>query len=228
MATPLNQEAEEVRGFFARERRRKKQDQKDYDLAGFESAPFDVRSLSVNVGGANYAQGDQFSILGGTFYQQSLGYVVSETGGVVDSVAVLDPGKYTVSPGAGAATSAITGIGVGLTVDVILSGLFDFGNVPQGGKSPNGLILPASGFFSFVHAAATLAGDIAITDETTGIVYPSADPGQAGGRVNIRRLFPEVHQIKIAAAPTAPLGQVNIFFRGPKSQMVQIGQAVIV
>ncbi len=41
MATPTGRPADEARGFFARVRRRKKQDQKDFDIAGHFATPFD-------------------------------------------------------------------------------------------------------------------------------------------------------------------------------------------
>ncbi len=41
MATPTGRPADEARGFFARVRRRKKQDQKDFDIAGLVASPHD-------------------------------------------------------------------------------------------------------------------------------------------------------------------------------------------
>ncbi len=41
MATPTGRPADEARGFFARVRRRKKQDQKDYDIDGLVASPHD-------------------------------------------------------------------------------------------------------------------------------------------------------------------------------------------
>jgi hypothetical protein len=40
MATPTGRPADEARGFFARVRRRKKQDQSDFDIAGHFATPF--------------------------------------------------------------------------------------------------------------------------------------------------------------------------------------------
>ncbi len=46
MATPTGPRAQEARGFFARVRRRKKQDQKDYDIAGLVASPHDFGSAA--------------------------------------------------------------------------------------------------------------------------------------------------------------------------------------
>lgn len=48
MATPTGRPAQEARGFFARVRRRKKQDQKDYDIAGLVASPFDFGAAAAN------------------------------------------------------------------------------------------------------------------------------------------------------------------------------------
>ncbi len=226
MATPTGSKADKARGYFARERRRKKQDQKDFDIAGFEPSPFRVMTLAVNVGGGGYAVGDEFLVSGGTFSVQCLGKVAAETLGVVTAVSVLIPGAYTVSPGAGAATIAQTGGGDDLlTVDVTLSALFDFGAVAAGGSSANVLTLPAAVEIALEHASATSAGDLGVLDDTTAVDYVSAEAGQAGGRVNIRRLFPESHEIRITRAVGAPAGAVAVYFRGPKSELIQIGEA---
>ncbi len=226
MATPIGSKADKARGYFARDRRRKKQNQTDFDIAGFAPAPFRILSLAVNVGGGGYAAGDEFLISGGTFDVQGRGYVVSEAAGVVTAVAVQIPGAYSVAPGAGSATVAQTGGGDdALTVDPTMSGLFDFGAVAAGGSSANLLTLPAALEIDLEINAITAAGDLGVLDVTTGVDYVSAEAGQSGGRVNIRRLFPEVHQIRISRAIGAPSGTVSVFFRGPKSQRVQIGTA---
>lgn len=46
MATPTGRPADEARGFFSRVRRRKKQDQKDFDIAGHFATPFDFGSAA--------------------------------------------------------------------------------------------------------------------------------------------------------------------------------------
>ena len=48
MATPTGRPADEARGFFARVRRRKKQDQKDFDIAGLVAAPHDFGSAAAS------------------------------------------------------------------------------------------------------------------------------------------------------------------------------------
>lgn len=226
MATPTGSAADKARGYFARERRRKKQDQKDFDIAGLAPPPFRIIGLAVNVGGGGYSAGDEFLITGGTFVIQARGYVVSEAAGVVTAVAIQIPGAYSVVFGAGAATVAQTGTGNDLlTVDPTFSGLFDFGAVAAGGSSANVLTLPAAAEFALEINAITAAGDLGILDVTTGVDYVSAEAGVSGGRVNIRRLFPAPHQIRITRALGAPAGTVGVFFRGPKSERIQIGTA---
>jgi hypothetical protein len=226
MATPTGPRATAARNWFARERRRSKQDQKDFDLAGFEAAPFRIIALAVNVGGGGYNVGDEFLISGGTFSIQGRGYVVSEAAGAVTAVAIQIAGAYTVTPGVGAATVAQTGGGNDLlTVDVTLSALFDFGAVAAGGSSANVLTLPASLEIALQINAATTAGDLGVLDTTDAIDYVSAEAGISGGRVNIRKRFKEAHAIRITRAAGAPAGAVLVFFRGPKSQLVQFGQA---
>ena len=226
MATPTGPRAEAARGFFARERRRSKQDQKDLFNAGFESSPFRIIALAVNVGGSGYAVGDTFLIVGGTFTIQGLGRVTAEAASVVTEVVIQVQGSYTVSPGVGAATVAQTGGGNdALTVDVTLSGLFDFGAVAAGGVSANVLTLPSSLEIALQINAATTAGDLGVNDDTDAIDYVSAEAGISGGRVNIRKRFKEAHAIRISRAIGAPAGAVLVFFRGPKSQLVQFGTA---
>lgn len=144
MATPTGPRANAARNWFARERRRIKQDQKDFDIAG-----------------------------------------------------LVGPGGTP----------------------------FDFGAVAAGGSSANVLTLPASAELALAINAATTAGDLGILDVTTGIDYVSAEDGISAGRINIRHLFREAHQIRITRAVGAPAGVVNVAFRGPKSQAVLIGTA---
>jgi len=226
MATPTGSRADNARGWFARERRRKKQDQKDFDLAGFEVAPFRIIALAVNAGGGGYNVGDEFLIAGGAFSIQGRGYVVAEVANVVTAIVIQVAGAYTVTPGAGAATVAQTGGGDDLlTVDVTLSTPFDFGAVAAGGSSANVLTLPADIAIALEINAASLAGDLGVLDVTAGVDYVSAEAGVSGGRVNIRHLFREPHQVRITRAIGAPAGAVIVYFRGPKSQLIQVGAA---
>ncbi len=48
MATPTGRPADEARGFFARVRRRKKQDQSDFDIAGHFATPFNFGAAIAN------------------------------------------------------------------------------------------------------------------------------------------------------------------------------------
>jgi hypothetical protein len=49
MATPTGSRAEAARQWYARERRRKKQDQKDFRIAGLVAAPHDFGSAAASV-----------------------------------------------------------------------------------------------------------------------------------------------------------------------------------
>ena len=144
MATPTGVRADAARNWFARERRRNKQDQKDFDIAGF------------------------------------------------------------VAPGGTP---------------------FDFGAVAAGGSSANLLTLPASLEIALEINAATTAGDLGVLDVTSSLDFVSAEAGISGGRVNIRHVFREAHEIRITRAAGAPAGTVLVFFRGPKSQLIQFGTA---
>ena len=144
MATPTGPRADAVRNWFARERRRIKQDQKDFDIAG-----------------------------------------------------LVPPGGTP----------------------------FDFGAVAAGGSSANVLTLAASLEIALQINAITTAGDLGVLDTTDSIDFVSAVAGVSGGRVNIRHQFKEAHAIRITRAIGAPAGAVLVFFRGPKSQLIQFGQA---
>lgn len=77
-----------------------------------------AQALAIGAGGTTYAVGDEFLILGGTG-SGGTGIVTAVAAGVVTAARVLDPGIYTVNPGAGSATS-----GAGddaLTVDTTLT-----------------------------------------------------------------------------------------------------------
>lgn len=141
MATPTGARASNARGWFARERRRTKQNQKDFDIAGHVATPF------------------------------------------------------------------------------------VFGAVAAGGSSANVLTLPADVELALEINAAIAAGGFGVLDVTDSITYVSAEAGISGGRVNIRHLFREPHQIRITRAIGAPAGAVVVYFRGPKSQLIQIGAA---
>jgi hypothetical protein len=210
--------------YYARKRRRKKQDQKAFALAGIEPAPFRIITLAVNVGGGGYNVGDEFLIAGGTFSIQGRGYVVAEVGNVVTAVAIQIAGAYTVTPGAGAATVAQTGGGDNLlTVDVTLSALFDFGAAAAGGSSANTLTLPADIKIAFEPSVALAAGDFGIENVSDAVTSRSADAAGIGAVVNMNPLYRQEKQIKIARAAGSPSATVKVYFRGPKSQFIQMG-----
>lgn len=63
-----------------------------------------AQALAVIAGGTGYSVGDVFSITAGTFSIQAFGIVDAVTAGVVDAAHVIEPGVYTVTPGAASAT----------------------------------------------------------------------------------------------------------------------------
>lgn len=229
MATPTGARADAARGYFARVRRRKKQDQKDFDTAGHAPAPFRVLLMAVNAGGSGYNVGDQFLIDGGTFYIQASGYVVAAPGGVVSTVAVLESGAYSTAPTNPLTTTNITGTGTGLQINATLSRPFGLGITPANGSSANGLVLPADCYLTLIHQTfATSAGNagMGILDETTGVLYRQAEPAAALGHVNFRHLFREGHTVKTYRNIVTPLGAVWVYFRGPKSQLIQVASTL--
>lgn len=54
MATPKSQEADQARGYFARERRRKLQDLSAFKTAGYVDAPFDFGTVPAGGNSANF------------------------------------------------------------------------------------------------------------------------------------------------------------------------------
>lgn len=77
-----------------------------------------IFGISLIGAGANYAQGDTFSIAGGT---GGTGVVDSVDGGGAVTGISLTAGGSGYASGSARATTALTGIGVGLTVDVTVA-----------------------------------------------------------------------------------------------------------
>lgn len=86
-----------------------------------------ANALAIAAGGTGYSVGDVFSITAGTFSDQGFGIVDAVSAGVVTAAHVLDPGTYTVNPGAASATvhvrikNGATPAGDNLTVDTTLT-----------------------------------------------------------------------------------------------------------
>jgi hypothetical protein len=212
--------------YYARKRRRKKQDQKAFALAGIEPPPFRIITLAATVTGQGYTVGDEFLITGGTFSIQGRGYVVATNGVFVTAVAIQIAGAYTGSgPGIGAATVAQTGGGDNtMTVDVTLSQLFSFGATAAGGSSANILTLPADAKIALrLENTTVAAGGFGVEDVTDGITYVNAEGFFLGGPANIRKLFRVDHQIRITRAIGTPNATCIVYFRGPKTSLIEIG-----
>lgn len=140
MATPTGTRANEARGYLARERRRIKQNQKDFDIAGLFAVPF------------------------------------------------------------------------------------DFGAMSAGQDSPNSLLLPADVKIAVQPSVAMVDFDIFIGNDFE--TYGGPGPYPAGGIVNLPQIFRKNQTIVMTSGDTAPAGTVTIYFRGPKSQVIQFGTVV--
>lgn len=73
-------------------------------------------SATIGAGGTGYATNDIVTVSGGTNTRAATFRVTGETGGVVDSVEVVDPGDYTAMPSNPASTTGGTGSGLTLTI----------------------------------------------------------------------------------------------------------------
>jgi hypothetical protein len=77
----------------------------------------DTHNATLNAAGTGYSVGDVLTVVGGTFTTAMTLVVLAETGGIIDEVAIIDSGVYTVLPGAGAATTVAPAGGTGATID---------------------------------------------------------------------------------------------------------------
>ena len=80
------------------------------------NGPLATATVHSGGGGSGYGVGDVFAIGGGGIGGQGL--VCTETGGAVSSIVVFSPGNGYATANA-VSTTAVTGSGVGLTVDVM-------------------------------------------------------------------------------------------------------------
>lgn len=78
-------------------------------------------TATVGAGGSGYAVGDIIKVSGGTFTYQATFKVLTISGSAVATVAVYEGGAYTVNPTNPAATTAVTGVGTGCTLNLSLS-----------------------------------------------------------------------------------------------------------
>lgn len=111
------------------------------NLTGYElsiaildaTTPFIVKALGnaismasavINAGGTAYSADDKLTCVGGTFTRACTIRVLTETGGVIDTVEVWDPGEYTVLP---TMTGVVTTGGNGdATVDLTQATLYGY------------------------------------------------------------------------------------------------------
>ena len=222
MATPRGPRANAARGFYARQRRRLKQDQEAYGIDGTEPPPFRILDLTVDAGGAGYAVGDRFTIDGGSPGIQPIGRVTAETGGVVDE-AVVEQGNYLVDPGASLPTTALSGGGAGLTIEPGLSDIHNFGNVAAG-DAPFPLLASSDTLIAFQPTVALGIGDFAINVQGFE-TFPNAEAVGANAIGVIRPLVLTGRTFTVTRGGSAPACTIAIFQR-LKSQRVQIGEVV--
>lgn len=100
---------------------------------------------------------------------------------------------------------------------------FDFGAAAAGGSSANSLVLPADIKIAFESTVALAAGDFGVENVSDAVTSRSAEAAGIGAVINMRPLFREQKEIRIARALGSPAASINVYFRGPKSQIVQIG-----
>lgn len=87
--------------------------------ASLEVATTEVRTATVNAVGTGYSNGDTVQLNTGTGDRGLFTVTTGESNTSVVSVAINDRGQFTVNPTlVGGATSAVTGSGSGLTLDV--------------------------------------------------------------------------------------------------------------
>lgn len=70
---------------------------------------------AVADGGSGYAAGEKITLTGGTAVAQAVLEVLTETAGAIDTVALVNPGKYTVVPTNPVAQGSSDGSGTGAT-----------------------------------------------------------------------------------------------------------------
>ena len=115
-------------------------------------------SATVAAGGAGYAIGDTITLTGGTFTTAIVLTVTGVAAGVVTTVAVSNPGLYSVDPANPVAQGATSGVGAGATFNVVwnVTGRrYDVNN--------NGVIDTQGGGANY------LPGDVAGTSATGGL-----------------------------------------------------------
>lgn len=75
-----------------------------------------VATVAVNNAGTGYTDGDVLTLVGGTFTVAAT-FTVAETGGIIDSLTLTNPGNYTVLPSITGAT-VTGGTGASATVNL--------------------------------------------------------------------------------------------------------------
>lgn len=101
---------------------------------------------------------------------------------------------------------------------------FDFGAMLVGQDSPNSLLLPADVNIAIGSTVALSTADVFIGDnaETWGIQTAII----AGAITDVPELFSKNQTIVVTRGDTAPAAVLELFFRGPKSELIKFGDCV--
>ncbi|HEX6826455.1 MAG TPA: hypothetical protein VF077_09085 [Nitrospiraceae bacterium] len=119
---------------------------------GTLTGALDTKNLVVNAGGAGYAAGDVGTINGGSGSGAQY-YVVATAGGVMTQLAIHGTntmGGSGYGPATGLATTAVSGAGAGLTVDLVMATGYFYGanagaGAVGGGYAVNDLVTMTGG-----------------------------------------------------------------------------------
>lgn len=101
---------------------------------------------------------------------------------------------------------------------------FDFGAMLIGQDSPNSLLLPADCQIAIGSTVALSTADYFIGDDLETWGFPAGVV--AGGVQNSPYYFKKDRTIVITRGDSAPSAVLEIFFRGPKSQLIKFGDCV--
>lgn len=102
--------------------------------------------------------------------------------------------------------------------------VFDFGTVLFSSNSANALLLPANIEIVLSSIGSLPQKQFGIYDETDNITYFSSVGSIGGDFITFNHIFIKDHSIRIFRGLSASTN-IQIFFKGPKSALNQIGRA---
>ena len=145
------------------------------DTTGFVVPPASVggvTGMAIGAGGTGYTLGDTFQLNIGTSTVKATGVVTSHAAGVVTGVQVTNSGAYTVTAGIAGATTALTGVGTGLTITVT-------------NTASAVIVSPAFNFVSTTPYVATYAADLGVAYLSTGAPLKRVVSAPAVGQYSV-------------------------------------------